>query len=270
MIIELKHSFTRLEQALQQLSEALLAQTPSHWLPLTQAEQDHSNSLTVLTELISTLRYQNEQQDGRVTAGRHGLVLVDANMVEQISCINSLKDEFKQLVVNNRKELSPPQWRDAMQSAGLARIHLRQCYRHLPLINEMPIKVGFSWYVNGRSIRKLTIAQAEQALLALGEDKPHIQAQLQKLYALESHTQLAQIQTLAPVVRANLVFNQSKRAMNAPLPLFLQAADCQQSLPEYNPLDLTAPEGRTRKARADQKIELEPYLPSIRAHLYRL
>ena len=36
-----------------------------------------------------------------------------------------------------------------------------------------------------------------------------------------------------------------------------------------NRIDLEPPQGRTRKERADQKIDPAPFLPSIRVHLYK-
>lgn len=266
MIRELHHSFQQLRDAVQKLQAMLHNAQPKHWLPLTEFEQAHSNSLAVLSDLIGDLWYQDGKQDGRETRARHGLVLIDEPIAEHILHINHLKDDFKYQVQQARLELKEHGLREAMQASEMARVHLRQCYRHLPLLEERPQRIGFSWYTNGRSIRKLTAPQVEKMLFDLGAEKPHIQQQLNKLYALPEHTDLAQVQTLAPVVRANLVFQESRKAMNAPLPLFI--LDNGHGLPEFNQLGLDIPEGRTRKARADQKIEPEPYIPSLRVHLY--
>lgn len=283
MIRELHEAFARLAAELSQLQQELLRQRPPHWLPLSAQEELISDSLTVLTSLITDLWYE-DGQDGRETRSRHGLVMITADIAEHIRRINDCKDAFKHAVLKARAELSEVEWREeygrlgqpdglreSLHFAGLSRVHLRQCYRHLPLLEHRPVKVGFSWYVNGRSIRKLSVAQAEQALLALGEDKPHIQVQLQKLHQLPAHTPLAQIQTLAPVVRANMVFAddapQPRKAMNVPLPLFI--VDNGAGLPAFNEIDLLPPPGRTRRERSDQKIASEVFLPSLRVHLYR-
>ena len=272
MIRELHEAFARLASELSQLQQELLRQRPPHWLPLSAQEELISDSLTVLPSLITDLWYEN------------GLVMITADIAEHIRRINNCKDAFKHAVLKARSELSEVEWREeygrlgqpdglreSLHFAGLSRVHLRQCYRHLPLLEHRPVKVGFSWYVNGRSIRKLSVAQAEQALLALGEDKPHIQVQLQKLHQLPAHTPLAQIQTLAPVVRANMVFAddapQPRKAMNVPLPLFI--VDNGAGLPAFNEIDLLPPPGRTRRERSDQKIASEVFLPSLRVHLYR-
>lgn len=283
MIRELHHSFEELANELSVLQNELLRQKPTHWIPLSPQEQVISNGLQVLTSLITDLWYEHGQ-DGRETRSRHGLVLVNADLIAKIKRVNACKDAFKAAVLKARSELDAGAWRDeygrlgqpdgfreAMHYTGLSRVHLRQCYRHLPLLDHCPKKVGFSWYMSGRSIRKMSVSDAEQALLALGEHKPHIQVQLAKLQQLPEHTELAQIQTLAPVVRANMVFGDDspipRKAMNLPLPLFIP--DTGRGLPEFNDVDLTPPEGRTRQQRSDQKVDPEPFLPSLRVHLYR-
>lgn len=278
MIIELHHCFTHLTQLLSELQTTLLEQKPTHWLPLTSQEEAYSDSLNVLTGLLGDLWYQGNQ-DGRATRARHGIVLANEEVIALVKLINQQKDHFKEAVKTARSELTQPQWleeygklgqsnlRDALHYSDLTRVHLRQCYRHIPLLDERPTQIGFSWYVSGRSIRKLSIADAEQALLALGEEKPHIRIQLQKLGELPVHTELAQMQTLAPVVRANIRFKHSRKAMNTSLPLFVP--DLGNGLPSFNKIELTPPETRTRKIRADSKVDPDPFLPSIRAHLYQ-
>ena len=51
------------------------------------------------------------------------------------------------------------------------------------------------------AVLKISLQEAQQALLALGEHKTHIQVQLDNLNKLSAGTVFAQIQTLAPVVR---------------------------------------------------------------------
>ena len=279
MIRELHDCFSQLNNALTFLQNELLKHSPQHWFPLTAEEQRYGSSLQMLTGLIGDLWYHDHQQDGRETRARHGLVLINADTAKHIQDINHLKDQFKRSVQNCRKALGETEWleqygqlsannlREAMTNNALARVHLRQCYRHLPLIEEWPRKVGFSWYISGRSIRKLSRAQVENMLLNLGAEKPHIHQQLQLLKTLPQETWFAQVQSLAPVVRANLVFENRTQAMNASLPLFI--VDRGIGLPEFTMIDLTPPNTRQKKARADQKIEPEPFLPSLRIHRYK-
>lgn len=278
MIVELHHSFEQLTELLNQLQSKLLKKKPVHWLPLNSQEEAYSDSLQVLTGLLSDLWYQGNQ-DGRETRSRHGIVLADNDLTELIKLINQQKDHFRNAVKRTRTELTQTEWveeygklgqsnlRNAMHYSGLTRVHLRQCYRHIPILEEHPQTIGFSWYVSGRSIRKMTVDAAKQALIALGEDKPHIKLQLQKLQQLPAYADLAQMQSLAPVVRANIVFEKSRKAMNTALPIFIP--DIGKGLPKFNKIDLTPPETRSRKVRADLKVDPDPFLPSIRAHLYK-
>ncbi len=233
-------------------------------------------------DLLCDLWYRG-QQDGRETRSRHGLILADDTTQSLIHAINASKERFRQHV--NAEKADRKHWKERLQTlqeqptslreklivAGLNRIHLKQCFRHIPLLEEAPSKVGFSWYAHGRSIKILSTEEAESRLLAIGDDKPHIQIQLAKLGQLSPDTRLAQTQTLAPVVRANLVFGQGddkrRKAMNVSLPLFVP--DTTGVLPHHNRITPEPPLERTRQARADQRISDEPFLPSIRVYTYR-
>lgn len=282
MISDLIEAFNALQNQLAELSDHLHNTRPPHWIPLHGFEQGIQTELACATTLLCDLWYQGNE-DGRETRSRHGLILADRRSRELIEQINATKDRFRACVQAEKADLPtwkaslqqltemPSSLRQKLQLSGLGRIHLKQCFRHIPLLPEAPRKVGFSWYVNGRSIRKLTLQQAEKLLLDLGAEKPHIQVQLAKLGQLPPGTLLAQVQQLAPVVRANLVYGDSgsetRKAMNVALPLFIP--DTSATLPEHNRISPEPPPGRTRQARGDQKLSAEPWLPSLRAHTYR-
>ena len=282
MITELTSAFDELMMALRALRQAIIEQQPPHWLPLTPQEQaSGAQPLNILTDLITDVWYR-DGQDGRETRSRHGLVMVNDELASLAAVANEAKDTFRAAVKASQDELEKDDFNDAIAGlgkhhgslreslhfAGLSRVHLKQCYRHLPLLDHCPLKVGFSWYANGRSIRRISVTEAQSKLLELGEDKVHIQVQLNKLNHLPPGQQLAQVQPLAPVVRANLVYPDTaprpRQAMNVALPLMLPG----QILPEFNQIDTQPPEGRTRQRRGDQKVSDEPWLPSIRVHLY--
>jgi len=273
MIVDLVDEFRALTQALQDLRQHLMSSQPTHYYPLTDSEESlNAAPLTLACDLISDLWYQGDQ-DGRETRARHGLILADESTIHLINTVNEQKDRFRSAVNAEKQQLDKQQWADRQQQlslhgsklreslsfAGLQRVHLKQCYRHIPLIVDKPIKVGFSWYNNGRSIKKISHHQAQQFLLELGEDKSHIQAQLQTLGKLSAKTQLAQMQLLAPQVRGNLLFkekgNQWRKAMNISLPLFIPAkGESDNILPSFNHIPLSPPNGRTRQARTDNKL----------------
>ncbi len=282
MITELTHRFDAMMASLQGVRRLILQTQPPHWLPLTQHEQSSGlKPLTLLADLITDVWYR-DGQDGRETRSRHGLVLVDDTIAAAVQQANHNKDQFRTAVQQMQQELDKTAFieqlgglglrhaalRESLHFSGLSRLHLKQSYRHLPLLDHAPLKAGFSWYAHGRSIRRLSVAEAQAKLLALGEDKAHIQVQLAKLNHLPAGQKLAQVQTLAPVVRANLVYAddapRQRQAMNVALPLMMPG----EVLPAFNEIPPEPPAERTRQRRGDQKVSDEPYLPSIRVHLY--
>lgn len=287
MISDLIEEFRQLTDLLQQLRNHLLDKRPGHYFPLSDNERlVCDDSLQHACDLLTDLWYQGNQ-DGRETRTRHGLILADEHTTRLIEQTNQQKDRFRLAVNQEKQNLDAEQWhsrqqelgtqaqslRSSLTFAGMQRVHLKQSYRHIPLLSQKPSKIGFSWYNNGRSIKKISHQQAQELLLDLGEEKTHIQAQLQTLANLSANTQLARVQTLAPTIRANLVFkngeNIVRKAMNCPLPLFIPASyDNDQILPEFNQIDLTPPVGRTRISRRDNRITEEAILPSIRAFGY--
>ena len=254
MITDLVTAFNQLQTELNDLASHLLDTRPPHWVPLTEMEASlNMEPLGIGVDLISDLWYR-DQQDGRETRSRHGLILADEHTQTLIQRVNACKDHFRTQVQQEKQDTA--NWRQALETlheqpqplreklviAGLSRIHLKQCFRHIPLLDTAPSRVGFSWYTNGRSIKTLTLQQAEKKLLDIGADKTHIQIQLEKLGQLRPDTRLAQVQTLAPTVRANLVFGdpadasgaKQRKAMNVAMPLFVPAQSLDQLLPEHN------------------------------------
>jgi len=285
---ELVSAYDALAKSLDSFCSELQTQNPACWVAMDEGE----DGIPHLTKAISYYRdiWYKGDQDGRETRSCYGLVLANQKLIELAQQTNQLKDEFKTHVQSIQKR-DKDYWlalkaqlnkrhqnlREKLYFNGLARLHLKQAYRHIPILEQWPDKIGFTWYSNGRSIKKLSVEQAEKKLLAMGEDKAHIQAQLQKLYTLPEHEVLAQIQTQVPLVRANLVYKNlndkgvsetTRKAMNVALPLLIPA-DKFPFLPEFNQISSTPPEERTRLPRNDFKIENDVFLPSLRTYRYK-
>lgn len=280
-------AFDELALGLAKFCDALNQQQPACWVALAEDEQN-LNLLKKARSYYQDIWYR-DQQDGRETRSCYGLVMANEEIISLAQDVNLAKDNFKTLVQQIQKT-DKDLWlsqkaqlntrhktlRNQLYYTGLGRIHLKQLYRHIPILAHRPEKIGFTWYSNGRSIKKLTVAQAETKLLAMGEEKSHIQQQLQKLNTLPEHEILAQIQTQVPVVRANLVYkllNEKghietiRKAMNVSLPL-LVPQEKNRLLPVFNQIDEQPPIARTRIARSDFKICEEVFLPSLRVHRY--
>lgn len=228
--------------------------------------------------------YENGQ-DGRATRPYVGLIAATPRLMAAIDAVNEAKLSFQERL-REIKELDDkiyapmkgallhrhPHVKRNIEGAGLARLNLKQAWRHIPTVNQPVSRVHFSWYQGGRSIKRMTVADAEKQLIALGSEKPHIKIQLQLLAGLPSSEPLAQIQPQAPLVRANVFFDndaaQERAAMNVALPLFVLSDD--GVLPFHNEPAPFPPTERTRSPRRDRKIEDAPFLRSIRVHRYRV
>ena len=289
---DLVSRFDTLTLGLSTFCQLLEQQKPHCWVALSDDEK--SSQRPALDHLRKARSYYQDiwykdQQDGRETRSCYGLVMANEEIISLAREINVAKDEFKKLVqqvqktdkdfwLSQKAQLNTrhQSLRNQLYYTGLGRIHLKQLYRHIPILEHRPEKIGFTWYSNGRSIKKLTVAQAGAKLLAMGEEKSHIQQQLQQLNTLAQHETLAQIQTQVPVVRANLVFkllNEKghaetvRKAMNVSLPLLVPEEE-NPLLPAFNEIDEQPPIARTRIARSDFKICEEVFLPSLRVHRY--
>lgn len=248
----------------------------NYWLPNWNSQSSDNDIESVLLDL-----WYLEDQDGRETRIYPGLVGLSRQQITYANEINLLKDRFRKSV-NRLKDENNERWREIQQDLakrfklvndhltkeGLNRLHLKQVYRHLPLVIERPNKVGFSWYSSGRSIKRVTKAEAYQLLTKLNTESAHIKIQLDRLSGLPDHEPLARVQKQAPLLRANLVFgDQKRRSLNVSLPLFYPK-EPREGLPEFNIPPETTPSERMRLTRSDIKIEEDAFLPSIRVHRY--
>lgn len=230
--------------------------------------------------------WHQQDQDGRETRNYIAIVAANEELLNAIASVNHSKTSFSELlkyikerfpqILSEAKSRLPhrhPQVGEALRRNGLARLHLKQSWRQLPIAPAPVSRVRFAWYNSGRSIKRLTVQEAEQKLLQLDTDAPHIRIQLRKLAGIPSGEALAQVQTQAPLMRANLFFTEplsdghTRRALNAAMPIFVPAND--QHLPHINQPSLQPPTIRTRARRRDEKLEQEAFLPTLRIYRYR-
>ncbi|WP_249976629.1 DNA replication terminus site-binding protein [Vreelandella olivaria] len=230
--------------------------------------------------------WHQQGQDGRETRNYIALIAANEELVAAFNAINLAKTHISELLqrikqahpasVNEAKLRLPqrhPHVDDVLRKSGYARLHLKQCWRHIP-ISPVPVsRVRFAWYTSGRSIKKMTVQEAEHRLLQLDTDAPHIRIQLRRLASIPSSEPLAQVQSQAPLLRANLFFTEpladghTRQAMNIALPLIVPGVNRQ--LPDIKVPPLEPPTQRTRARRRDEKLEHEAFLPSLRIYRYR-
>lgn len=280
----LEHAFDHLVEASQGLLDTFDPDRHPCWqFPASQPVQEW-------LKLALTDYWYQQGQDGRTTRPYIGLVAADQALIERAHEVNRCKQALAALIAQVRvqtpeaiadiKATLPfrhPLLHQHMKGAGLARLHLKQCWRQVPIAPAPVARIRMAWYSSGRSIRKVSVADAEKMLLQLDQNAAHVQLQRQRLAALQSNEPLAQVQAQAPLMRANLFYREpledgrTRQAMNVALPLFVPAAeqDGRCRLPHYNQPPAEPPEERTRTRRRDSAIEDEAWLPSLRIHRYR-
>lgn len=157
-----------------------------------------------------------------------------------------------------------------LRKMDLARLHLKQCYRKIPILKAAPLKISWTW-ANTRSIKKITVAEAEKLLRKKNVSDEGIVLQLEKLAQLPFNEPLAIVQNLAPHLRANLVMEPShpkERIMvKGPIPIFFPTT-VNQPWPEFKAPKIKTTKDKTRLIRNDVRLEPLPFLPAIRAHRY--
>jgi hypothetical protein len=276
--------------AFEQLTESLLLfdkQLSKSRLPISLLSENHD--AVSQAQALAQARYyysniwHSDNADGRRTQSCYGLVGANKDILEAASKLNTKKDQLRTCIgLLKKSELNAASEQlhrrsralaKTLNNEGLGRIHLKQCYRHIPLVDSLPHSVRFSWYNSGRSIKKFTAEDAMMLLLKLDTSQLHIVRQIEKLSPLHKSTKMAQVQTQVPIVRANLAWKASDKgwyrlAKNSPLPILIPLLD-DETLPEHNVLISTAPTLRSRAQRSDSLIDPEPFLPSLRIHLYR-
>lgn len=230
--------------------------------------------------------WYQDGQDGRVTRSYVGLIAADEDLLEHVTRVNAAKANFAEILARIRLEAATlipelkavlpfrhPALHTHLRGQGLARLHLKQCWRTLPVADAPLSRARLAWYSSGRSIKKLSVHDAEKKLLALDQDAPHIRIQLQRLAGIPDREPLAQVQKQAPLMRANLFFREPlvdgrlRRAMNVALPLFIPSHTGQ--LPDHNTPPPFPNDKRTRAKRSDERLEDEVFLPSLRVYRYK-
>ena len=116
-----------------------------------------------------------------------------------------------------------------------------------------------------------TSVAAARRLLEQRVETSQIRFEMQRLAEINNDELLAQVRSVCPHLRANIVFAEdsgvSRRLMQVPLPI-LVPLKINDQLPDFVAVS-SKPPVSPRLRRADVRIEDEPFLPSIRVHRYR-
>ncbi len=282
--LELLEAFHALAAALAAVSAAVRDDAPRGCWLAGAGEAPRAQA----AEALADIWYRHEG-DGRVTTSCLGLLGCSTETLALAVQANAAKDGFKAAALKLRGRPSTrrerllaevletwharePGLARAMSAGGFGRVHLTQAYRHLPVLESAPARVGFSWTSRARAIVRLSVADAQRLVEALPDHHTAKAVYHARLAALPADEMLARVRYLTPNVVANLVFpspdGEMRKAMRVHLPL-LFPLESGAALPEHGePADAPHPRGR-RLLRADRRIETEAYLPGLQVYRYR-
>ena len=253
------------------------------WVSRTEQELENQLSSRNKAEYLYHTLWYEEGQDGRETLTCPGIIGASPKTMAAAHACNAAKNAFK-LKVLSLKSLSKTQATTlmadlhrrneevaaTMKRMGAARLNLKQAYRHIPVLAKRPLKVGFTWSKQGRTIQRTTVAEARR-LLERRRETPQTRLELQRLSTISETEILARVRTVCPHLRANVVFPTAagveRRLIQAPLPILVPITQG-ETLPEFVPIS-PEPIGGRRLQRSDVRIKEELFLPSIRIHRYQ-
>jgi hypothetical protein len=286
--IQVLESFSILQDRLADLQQALLQ---DHRLMGWAQEADSNLSgyqlRTFAFEQIAQLEYLPKQAPREILICV-GFLGASQTTLEVLATLNQAKRQFKQAMLalkaakvplhdpyltetmENILGQRPEQTRVLLKKMGLARLHLKQCYRIVPILDKAPSKISWTW-ANTRAIKRISKEEALKLLQKKGADLG-IMRQMEKAMALPAGEKLAIVQELAPHLRTNLVFGDKtsgieRRMIKGSLPVFFPANDT-TSPPTFKPPKTKQVKNVHRQSRTDQKLDPEPFLPAIHAHRY--
>ncbi len=259
---------------------------PAWMQPLDAAPLRHTHQHTQCIRLLKQLEYIDEQEGREILIGV-GIFAASQKTLDTLHALNTCKSAFKYAIQNLKCQsiktddqalfhafqalLSQHRHTETdhtLSRGGLSRLHLKQCYRQIPILNSRPVKVSWLW-ANTKSIKKISKKQAIALLEKKGNDEG-ILAQINKVSRLKESEHIAIVQTLAPHLRTNIVMpNETESArhmLKGSLPLFYLHED-NTELPKIVP-PKTVKKQENRPTRSDVKIDPEVFLPAIRGHLY--
>lgn len=291
--IDVLNAFLHLQESLKALETALYADEGiTAWMQpppkLLHVPIDATFRETAY-QLISQLEYVENQAPREILVCA-GFIGASHNTLEKARLLNEAKEAFKKTILNLKKakiSIKDEALNKAFNSAiktrsdatastlkkmGLARLHLKQCYRKIPILPAAPLKISWTW-AHTRSIKRISVDEAQSMLMKKTQDAG-INNQLSLLSQLPGDETLAIVQELAPHLRANILLpengdDKTRLMVKGPIPIFFPADTITQT-PTFKPPAEKSLKNENRLTRKDARLDPKPFLPAIRAHRYIL
>lgn len=271
---------TRLSACLQSLvsaQEVLCHQMTEHppsylWMAGGLAIDALDAAFFALTDIWRT----GDGIDPRSTPTHPGLVIADEPVLSAARSLNEAKKALAEAVAELRPArrtafaseaqhmIGHHDIRNRLARLGAGRLSLKSACRQVVVCDAPIDRVGFTWSSQSKSVKSMTAGDALKTLLNdRSADPRHIEA----LMALPADEKLAQVQKLAPMLRANIVYaNGQRETRRAQLPFFAPKGS---RPPEHNFPSLTGPEKSNRLRRSDRCLQDSPYIEGLRLYRYK-
>lgn len=206
------------------------------------------------------------------------VALPDLALLELAMRINGLKDDLKLQI----KALAPA--RSGGRGHLVANLpiddpHLRQIYRHIPVLSHSVERISFTWASNTTSVVRMTVAELRRWLAAMRpEDLLLMDTSWETaLYGLEDQEVVARQRILQPIPCANVkgyVDETSYVHANKRITAVMPILHFGQQLPEIRPLKTLpgkAERDRTRREESPsrRKLEMDPLIAPLGIYRYK-
>lgn len=238
-------------------------------------ETDRS-PINVATEALSALTYSDEQ-GGRELVQQPGVIFIPPELVEKIETINAKKNAFMVEVGKFKKESKLKsnegilsQLRQQLASAGVGRIHIKQCERKFTILEEPPKKL--TWYTESGgwgAQKKLSKPEAQSMVdtMMVGNEAG-LRVCTQLINNLSDTEVLVRRSKSADSIKISAIYSERlSSSYIGSLPIFVVASP--QSISGVQ-LDMgKANSKKNGSKKSTSKFEDEPYIESLKLYRYK-
>lgn len=251
-----------LVKGIEDLGATLEQETYAGWVVSNRGEFATPTAATREAWATYARLHYNDNSDGRLTDRAIGALVVGREASVAAQQVNKLKAEFEEAVDALKSEEGIDEFDNWMQktkemrelliSLGRRRIHLLQCYRKIPIVEDRPDSMSFTWVQHAQVLRPVTRDHLVDRLSRL-RDKPKVdvlglEQDRDTLMRLAADTQLRVARASPACPRLNLVYvedgkivQEKRRCIYATLPVLIVGA-VGDTMPRLRKIGLKPPE----------------------------
>ncbi|OUS12125.1 hypothetical protein A9Q89_06940 [Gammaproteobacteria bacterium 53_120_T64] len=285
LVVDLLNTHKAMDDKIKALTPLLLKHNGPRYLPTYQGSL--CGETAAIVRSMCEIWHQDKGDEPLLLTG---LVCVQADLLQAVVALNSAKDNFKYAVDRIRhgdkanatltgladhalKGLEPrrsEELRLAMQTAGISRLDLLKCYRHIRVLPSPLESLSWTWARTHTKSVPISMAEAEKkAVQLLSGDT--LRLVLDKLGALKPGTAMTFMRELPPRLCANIVYRKdglrSRKTITTTGVTVVEAPQLPKLAWRENPGPRQA-EATDHLTRIDAKIDRTPYIKALNIHLY--